>query len=239
MTKLENFTNLIKQALFNTEWTCNACGKEIFDGYFCKECLKDIVKIGENKCAHCGRQTPYPVPYCDSCVERNLSVDIMRSVFEYQPPISFVIQNFKYNNYKFHADYFAKEMHEIFIKDGLSCDVITFVPMSEKKLKKREYNQSKLLADAFSKLIGVKVLDCVQKVKDTENQADLSFKERVLNLKGAFKADKKLVKGKSVLLIDDVLTTGSTTNAVAEVLKKAGAIKVSVLTVASVSKFKF
>ncbi len=238
MIKIKDFTNLIKRSLFNSSWTCNACGKEIFDGYFCDDCLSEIVKIGDNKCLRCGRQTPYPVPTCDSCMEKSLSVEIIRSVFSYGSPMSFVIQNFKYNNSKFHTDYFSKEMFEVYKRENLSCDIITFVPMSDKKLKKREYNQAELLANSLSKLIGVEVVDCVSKIKETENQANLTFKERVSNLKGAFRVDKKLVKGKSVLLVDDVLTTGSTVGVIGEALKRSGAIKVSVLTIASVSKFK-
>lgn len=236
MNKFKKFVNLIKRSLFNTGWTCNACGKEIFSGYFCEDCLKSIVKINKDKCFHCGRRTLYPVNYCDSCIEKNLNFDIARSVYEYQAPLSFVIQNFKYENAKYHAEFFANEMYEIFINENLYCDVITFVPMHEKRLRKRGYNQAELLAKELSKLVGVEVLDCITKTKETEHQANLTQKEREKNLKGTFKANKKVVAGKSVLLVDDVMTTGSTVDAISKELKRAGATKISVLTLASVSK---
>jgi ComF family protein len=234
---IKDFFNLIKRSIFHERWTCNVCQKEIFSGYFCDDCAKEMVKIGDNKCNHCGRQTPYPVNYCDSCSDKNLSVDVARSVYEYSYPISVVIQNFKYQNARYHAKFFAEKLYEIYKVEKFSVDAVTFVPMSETKLAKRGYNQSKLLADEFSRLSGIETLECVEKVKETESQANLSFSERVKNLKGAFKSDKRLVKDKSVLLIDDVLTTGSTAECVANSLKKAGAKSVLLLTVASVSKF--
>ena len=236
MSKLKTFISGIKRALFNSGWTCNACGREIFSGYFCEDCLKKIEKIGENKCEHCGRITPYKTGYCDSCVDKNINFDIARSVYCYSQPLSYLIQNFKYDNFKYHAEFFAKEMFDLYNREGFNCDFVTFVPMSEKRLSKRGYNHAKLLAEEFSNLSNLEVIECLEKTRETENQANLSYQERVKNLQGSFKADKRLVKDKSVLLIDDVLTTGSTTDVVSRVLKKAGARKVSVLTVASVSK---
>lgn len=236
---MRKFLNLIKRSLFYERWTCNSCGKEIFGGYFCKDCMDKLIEIDHNHCNFCGRRTPYPVSYCDSCSGKNLSFDSARSVYEYTPVLSGVIQNFKYNNARYHARFFAEKLFEIYKDLGVSVDVVTFVPLSEKREKDRGYNQSKLIAKEFCKLSGVELLDCVFKIRETDSQAKLNFEGRVKNLKGAFKADKKLVKNRSVLLIDDVLTTGSTANAVSKALKSAGATKVTVLTVASISKTVF
>ena len=128
-------------------------------------------------------------------------------------------------------------MANVYLEEDLSCDIITFVPMHPKRLKKRSYNQAELLAKELSKILNVQLVDCLQKVKDTKNQAKLSREERIKNLSDSFKVDKNLVKNKAVLLVDDVLTTGSTADTVSKVLIKAGAEKVRVLTLASVSKF--
>jgi ComF family protein len=168
-----------------------------------------------------------------------LSFDRARSVYEYTPVISGVIQNFKYNNARYHARFFAEKLFELYKGLGVSEDLVTYVPLSEKREKDRGYNQSKLIASEFSKLSGIELLDCVFKIRETDFQAKLNFEGRVKNLKGAFKADKKLLKNKSVILIDDVLTTGSTANAVSKALKSAGATNVTVLTVASISKTVF
>ena len=107
--------------------------------------------------------------------------------------------------------------------------------MTVKAQRKRGYNQSKLLALGLSSKVNVEVVDCLEKVKETKRQSKLTKSQRQKNLKGAFRVvNKSLIKGKRVLLVDDVLTTGTTVNAVCEKLLKAGAVAVDVLTVASV-----
>ena len=106
--------------------------------------------------------------------------------------------------------------------------------MTDKALKRRGYNQSRLLAEKLSVLINVPVFDCIKKVKETQRQATLGRAERLKNLDGAFRVfDKKLIAGKSVLIIDDVSTTGATAQVIAKRLKSAGAKIVNLLTVAS------
>ena len=226
---------IIDNFLFYDRWTCNVCGSEIFDGYFCSECESEIERLLENKCEHCGRKTAYKVKYCNSCIERNISFDVARSVFNYKSPIDKVIQNFKYQNARYIAKYFAEELYKAYLSENLECDFITFVPMSEERLNERKYNQSELLAQEFSLLSGKEVVNCVSKVKETERQANLTLKERLKNLGSSFKVDKNAVSGKKILLIDDVLTTGATTESISKQLKSANASKITVLTVASVS----
>lgn len=228
----------LRKTLFNDRWTCNACGKEIFDDYFCEECLNKITQIDKNKCEHCGRLTAYPVKFCDSCKEVNINFDRALSVFNYEEPISFLIQNFKYKNHKYHAKYFAEKLYSLYEKEGLSADVVTFVPMHEDRLEERKYNHAEILAREFSTLSKIEVKPIIKKVKETERQATLSFKDRLKNLTSSFKADKVEVDGKRVLVIDDVLTTGATADVISKTLKKAGAKEVVVLTVASVSRLQ-
>lgn len=235
MIKFNN-KNLI-DAIFNDRWTCNVCYKEIFSGYFCDECNKNIEKISENKCLHCGRYTPYSVNYCDSCIEKNINFDIARSVYKYKIPISLLIQNFKYKNKKFHYRFFAGELYKLYKAENLNCDAVCFVPMTEERFSQTGYNHSELLAKEFCRLSNLELLDCIEKVKETERQATLTLTQRRKNLKSAFKTYKKFVNEKHVLLIDDVLTTGATSDAIAKLLKSKGAKSVTVLTVASVSKY--
>ncbi len=227
---------VLNRALFYDRWTCNVCNKEIFDGYFCSDCQREITFISKNKCSHCGRATPYAVNYCNSCAERNINFDKALSVFDYKQPISSLIQNFKYQNRKYLSDYFSKELFNLYKCENISCDLVAFVPMHPNRLKERGYNQSKILAEKFSALANIEVVNCVEKVKETERQATLSLSKRLKNLSSSFKVDKALVKEKSILLIDDVLTTGATADTISKLLKKAGSKKVIVLTIASVSK---
>ena len=118
----------------------------------------------------------------------------------------------------------------------MNSDVMVFVPMLKKDQRKRGFNQSYLLAKELSNIISVPVLeDALVKVKKTKKQVGLKRKDRKVNLKDAFKlTSSKDIKDKSVLIIDDVMTTGSTVERIAELLKKKGAKIVKVLTVASV-----
>ncbi len=221
---------------FNVKWRCVVCEKEIFDGgYFCKECEDKITFNAGAICNHCGRSVLAPTEYCSSCKEFALSLDMGRSAFIYDKPISTLIMKLKYGGKKFIAGIFAEYLYYIYVKFGMCADCAVFVPMTKRAERKRGFNQSKLIADKFSALSGVPVCDCIAKVKETERQATLGRNKRMINLAGAYKVtDRSAVNGKSVVIIDDVTTTGATAEAVSEKLKKAGAVKVMLLTVASV-----
>ena len=108
--------------------------------------------------------------------------------------------------------------------------------MTPERINARGYNQSKLMADSLSEILNVPSVELVEKLYETERQATLTASERKDNLKGSFKAKDIDLTGKTVTIIDDVLTTGVTMDLVAKQLKKMGAVKVYALTVASVGK---
>jgi ComF family protein len=107
------------------------------------------------------------------------------------------------------------------------------VPLGKKRLKERGYNQVGLVARPLAFNIGMEYLPrAVQKTRDTRSQVGLSASQRQENVKNAYQADPLAVKGKSVLLMDDVATTGSTISVCTESLLSAGAKEVYVLTIA-------
>ena len=233
----EFLVKILTLGFYNPRWRCNVCGKEIFDGeFFCKDCEKNLPYNDKTICNHCGRKITNPAEYCSTCRENMLSVDKARSVFDYAPPISGLIKKAKYDNGRYILDYFAEKLSYIYLKNFFRSEVVCCVPMSEKRLKERGYNQSELLARKVAEKINVQFKDCLVKTKETERQATLSRAERLKNLTNSFRVkSKKAVQGKNVLLIDDVTTTGATAEAVAAKLKKAGALRVHLITVASVS----
>ena len=232
----EFFRKLLTLGFYRAEWRCNACGKEIFDGkFFCEDCEKALPYNGKTLCDHCGRCIKVPSDYCLTCKGVLTSVDKARAVFRYEKPISGLIKKAKYNNCKYILDYFAEKLSFLYFANYFKAEVVCFVPMSEKRLKKRKYNQSEVLASKVSEKIGVPLSACLIKTKETERQAKLTRSERLKNLTDSFKvSDKKVVRGKNVLLVDDVSTTGATAEAVAQKLKKAGALRVFLITVANV-----
>ena len=237
----ENFISKLKAFfrlhLFSLKWRCLSCGKEIFDGkYFCDECEENLPYIDKFYCEHCGRKLNAPSNYCSSCKEKSIHVDKARSLFNYGEPVDKFIQQLKYYDKRFIADIFGEKLANLYRKNYFNADYLCFIPMTKKAKRKRGYNQSELIANSLSKQIDVPVKELVSKGKETIRQAKLSREERLKNLKGCFKpVSKKEIEGKTIVLIDDVLTTGATSEAVAEVLKKKGAKFVYLLTVASVT----
>jgi ComF family protein len=239
ITKIKDYiVSKIKQNYFPLNYTCNVCEKEVFDKeYFCQDCKKELYKIDENRCNHCGRKTPYKVEYCDSCVDKNLDFYEARSLYEYKGSIQAVIKRLKYNEKTYLADLFINDLANLYYSRFMNCDVVISVPMTKSAIKQRGYNQSEIIAKKLAKVLDLPYSNqIVVKVKETERQATLDVTKRLENLKGAFKVDKSKLKYKNVLLIDDVLTTGTTCNLISQLLVKKGVEKVFVLTLASVQK---
>jgi ComF family protein len=118
--------------------------------------------------------------------------------------------------------------------DLSSINYITFVPLDRQKKMQRDFNQSELIAKRIAKHFNIQILDNVlYKVKTTSPQIEVDGRERLSNLSKAFKVKRStLVKNKRILIIDDVLTTGSTLNECAGCLKQAGADSILALTLA-------
>lgn len=221
--------------LFNPKWRCLICGKEIFESEnFCDKCKSELPYNDGAICGHCGRKVLSFEPYCTTCKGKLVALDLCRSVFSYQEPISTLIKRLKYGNKRYLADYFSEELSKLYLKSYFNADYIVYVPMTDKAKRKRGFNQSELLARNLSEKVNVPILDCLKKTTETKRQATLTATERRKNLENAFRVtDKKVVKGKTLLIVDDVTTTGSTAEVIAERLKKAGANQVYLLTVAS------
>lgn len=224
----------IKRAVFNRKLTCNLCGRENFnDKYFCDECLSKLTFNDGYICDHCGTPLEYPAAYCNCCIDRNLSFSYSRSAFIYTGEVKRVIRDMKFSGKAYLADVLAEYAYKKLVKCGYSADIVTYIPMTKRRERKRGYNQSKLLAEEIAFLSGIPLFCGVEKKRDDGNQVGLTREERRRNLSGSFSVtDKTAVKGKTVLVVDDVMTTGSTLETIAATLKKAGAKDVIGLTVA-------
>lgn len=229
----------IKKAL-DTFWdllcpakvTCLLCSKEIKSGDLCADCEKNIVFNGKNRCEKCSRPTvSIEDNLCEQCKKSPVVYfDKAVAPFVYTGTALMLIRALKYHDRRDIAKYFApfmKKEYDLFPK----CDILLPVPMHESKYLDRLYNQSSELARELGLLVGKTVREdiCV-KTKNTGTQTVLKPQERVDNVKGSFKVVKKEeIKDKSVVIIDDVFTTGATVSELARVLKKAGASKVYVI----------
>lgn len=233
MTTDKSFFNKIFKALFPENYTCDICGTEIFRGNFCADCLKTITFNDRHICPVCGRKTLRD-EICMECKQKPPLFKKAVSAFVYENGAIILISKFK-SGKPYLKEFFADKLAQSLVGFP-EIDCIVYVPLTKLSLIKRGYNQSRLLASSLSVRVQTPVLyNAIKRVKRGRAQKGLTQKERVENVKGAFKVTKRNeIKGKSVLLIDDVMTTGSTVNEVSRILLKAGAAKVYVATVASV-----
>ena len=161
---------------------------------------------------------------CDDVVstERANSLLFYRS----QSKFCHIYFHFKYHNHPEVAvemgRMMANELKDTDFFNGIDCMVP--VPLSTQRFKKRGYNQSQFLAKFVAKELGLPMRGCLKKIRETPKQSTLNASARRENLKGAFAPRKNCpAAGKTVLLVDDVLTTGSTMDECARVLRKNGA----------------
>lgn len=202
----------------------------------CLECEENI-NWNKKFYLRCGSPCPSMASYCLNCQRHKRQFNLARAPLVYSESVARAIQAFKYEGKRYLALPFAKLLNQEFDKsfrEDIKIDLITYVPLFKSKQKKRGYNQSKLLAIELSKLVELPLSkDNLIRIKDTATQTNLTYKERQKNLDGAFLAkDPSQFKNRNILLMDDVLTTGSTAEHCAKILKKAKAKEVYVLTIA-------
>jgi len=202
---------------------CIGCGKEGL--FLCKKCLKKIVRIKTPYCPICRTMTQNG-QFCRNCRPKTSLTGIMIACHYQYGPIKKVIHAFKYEG--------IKELKEILI-DLISKriegnllrgeKIILPIPLHEKRRTERGYNQSTLLAVGLSEKFSINYsTNTLIRFKRTKPQIELSKKERAINIKNAFRVkNKELIQDRTILLIDDVTTTGLTLNEAAKALKSAGA----------------
>ena len=240
--KLLGVWKAVKHEFTRLDRTCNNCGREIFGGetvaekYFCKDCAENLPFNNGFVCSHCGRRTVAPTELCDDCTGFESSFARARSPFYYAPPVDKLIRDAKFENRRYLAEVLGSFAADTFEKNFSDADMITFVPMSAKERKAKGYNHAELICRGISKLTGARQEETIVKVAETDRQARLGRNDRLKNLKSVFKVrNKALIEGKTVVLTDDVLTTGATAEACSAALIKGGAKRVYVLTIASVT----
>lgn len=238
--KRENFKRFYAKFLnlfYPSSIKCVFCGNELIDNSqngSCENCNKSLPYVF-NECAKCGNPLDAAGVVCLDCKRNNYNFDVARSVFVFEGRVKRAVHKYKYFSAKLLAEPFANFMLEKFKTCNFLPDLITFVPMHPKKQKVRGFNQAELLANIIAENLNIDCKNVILKTKETASQTKMSYLERLNNVKDcyAFNKDfKQDVKGKSILLVDDVFTTGATTSFISGLLKNSGARKVFVLTFA-------
>ncbi len=238
-----NFFTKLKEKLERYErecnFTCDVCEKEVFSNErICSDCMASLPFLRGACCPLCGRAVKEE-GICLECKQKPLSVHKVRSVFLHEGEAAHLVLRFKMGE-KYLRFALSQLLLPLQNRQFEESELIVGVPMTEKSQKRRGYNQSYLLARELARLSGKEYLEVCVKKRETEAQKTLNRREREENLKGCFSVtDRKAVKGKSVLIVDDAFTTGSTLSELAETYKRAGASKVDGITLTSVPQKVF
>ncbi len=234
---IKRAVDAIAESIAPVKFRCINCGRDIFDETgFCTDCIKKVVFNNGKTCKRCGVGIDGAEDYCGNCTFDKIYFDKSFAVFSYEGIIQHAILEMKFNNKGRYAKVFARYLVFMAVKQNIEFDIVCFPPMSAKSKRERNYNQSELLAEYFCDILDRNdcCVDALVKVRETERQEQLNKQDRKVNLKGSYKINPQIdVKGKRVLVIDDVKTTGATVNECAKVLKKAGAVSVTGLTVSA------
>ena len=212
---------------------CVACGCIQTDGKpVCDSCKKTLYRITGIRCEYCGRE----ILHC-SCLRRRNIFSRNISVYRYDGSASNIVKRFKIGKLTQLAVYISSEM-SILIKEeygDIKFDCMTFVPSSRFKDMRRGFSHTKLIADRISNDLKIPNLSLLKRKFGTKEQKGQSARNRVINVRDKYRAVRD-VSGMKILLIDDVITTGSSLNECARMLKKAGASEVFCATFASTYK---
>lgn len=211
-------------------------GNILLDLLFPPRCVfcRNILKQGESGiCTHCQSQLPWSVG--QSAEQKIEFISLCASPLWYQGDVRESIHRYKFSDRNGYAKTYGCLVAQC-VTDHLTgrYDLITWVPLSSKSLRKRGYDQAMLLAMATALELGNVAVETLHKVRDTDPQSSLKDDAaRRANVLGAYEAtDPVLIEGKRVLLIDDVVTTGSTLSECARVLRTYGAADVVCATLA-------
>lgn len=203
------------------------------DSVICEKCRDTLHPIEEPRCFKCGKPVEEGEEYCPDCTKRKHYFDRGRGIFIYDERMRRSMVRYKYYGCREYGDFYSRAMC-LYGKKELALwkpDIIVPVPIHRAKERRRGFNQAAYLAERIGRYTGIPTdLTLIAKVQKTRSQKKLTALQRQENLKNAFRVQRS-VKGKKILVVDDVYTTGSTMDAMARCLKEKGASQVYFLTV--------
>ena len=226
---------------------CAACGCRLSDerddkndkggneeGVICEACRKVILAPPEHCCPICSHPMA-GIFLCPNCDGRRWHLSVIVAASRYEGLVRELIQRFKYGRDQslvlLLGDLLVPALEDPRLK-GKEFDAIVPVPLHSVREREREFNQSDLLASRLGKRLGIPVIRVLKRIRATAPQAGFDRARRMENLEGAFVLRRPLQRDATILLVDDVTTTGTTLDACAAILMEEGAAEVCAVTVA-------
>lgn len=227
----EGLRALLREVLFLPNGVCPVCGKVLFrtESYLCERCEHALPRVTMPTCRYCGKPLHEKgLDFCGDCGPLEDPVLDGGVVWlYYNDSGQTLVHSLKFGHLPQLGNWIGRQMAGAVKEKEWSeaLELVVAVPLHEKRLEERGYNQSDYLAEGLAETLKLPFKrNVLKRLYDTPHQIGLSREERLVNLTGAFGVlEKAQVLGKTLLLVDDVNTTGATLRECAEMLKQAGA----------------
>jgi len=205
----------------------------------CPACEQELPRI-EHACYQCGIPLAHTLTQatdqvlCGQCLQKTPLYDRVISLLHYQPPVTWLVQQMKFHNKPSHAKLLSTLLLRRIQEDQLTLpEAIIPVPLHHKRQFQRGFNQSDEIARTLSKSLNCKLdRKLLKRMQNNRHQSGLNAKQRRQNVRGVFQLANNKPAYRHVAVVDDVMSTGSTVNEIARVLKRAGITRVDVWVVA-------
>lgn len=217
---------------------CAGCGRALRGGWWCSACLRHLARVRPPFCLRCSQPFHGAAdgPFrCPNCGEGPHALEAAVALVRSLGPVRDLIHRLKYMGAAWAARPLAclarHGLRDPRLSEGM--DALVPVPLHPLRERERGYNQARLLAERLARYADLPLAEPLRRIRRTETQTHFTRRQRMRNLRGAFEMRHNAdVKGMRLVLVDDVLTTGSTLEECARVLKAAGAASVRALTAA-------
>lgn len=217
--------------------SCALCNLPSGHDPVCAHCARDLPLLSATRCHRCALPMTGGLENCPDCTHHRPHFDSACAVWAYDFPVDTLIRDFKYGHHLYLGRFFAERLAQALERTWAASDqarpeLIVPMPLHPNRLKTRGFNQAAEIARHLAKRLDIPCsIDALIRLHDTPPQAGLHRDERWSNLLGAFACPQPLTVQR-VLLIDDVLTTGASLSACADILRHAGATRIDVAVVA-------
>lgn len=199
---------------------CAACGRaageevRVGEGPVCSNCRLGLCPVPEPACLRCGAPLGTgEAPSCLECADWPDELRSVRAAFQLESPARELVHALKYQGWRSVGGFMGAEMARRAGAAVQGADHVVPIPTSERNLRRRGYNQAEVIASALSAETGIPLLSCLERRRQEGTQTTLNPMQRRANVSGAFVMTETcggMVRGRRVLLVDDVITTGAT-----------------------------